>query len=102
MTLAGLLTFSILTGCAPKVIREMPRMGKEAVPDLQLEPRPKLSLTDEQIIALHKFSPAITGEFLKNQAAWQAYAEVAEAAVQGYRDYLKRIFQVENKEQGKQ
>lgn len=67
-------------------------MGERAVPDLQLDERPSLTLTDDEVRALHKFSPVITGKFMKNQLAWEGYADIADATVKGYRDYILKIF----------
>jgi hypothetical protein len=62
------------------------------VPELQLDERPRLSLTDQEIEAIYKASPTGTGKILKNQTHWIAYADIADAAVQGYRDYIRNVF----------
>lgn len=70
-------------------------MAERAVPDLQLDERPSLDLTDDEARALHKFSPVITGKFMKNQLAWEGYADIADATVKGYRTFILKIFSEE-------
>jgi hypothetical protein len=62
------------------------------VPNLQLDERPVLNLTDQEIEAIYKASPTGTGKILKNQTHWIAFADIADAAVQGYKDYIKSVF----------
>ena len=67
-------------------------MGEKAVPNLPLDERPDLDLTDAEITAIFKASPTGTSKILKNQARWAGYADIAEAAVASYKDYLRGIF----------
>ena len=67
-------------------------MGEKAVPNLPLDERPILDLTDAEITAIFKASPTGTSKILKNQTRWAGYADIAEAAVEGYKSYLKGIF----------
>jgi hypothetical protein len=67
-------------------------MGEKAVPELQLDERPSLDLSDDEVRAMHKFSPVITGKFMKNQLAWEGYADIADATMKEYRAYILRIF----------
>ena len=67
-------------------------MGEQAVPNLPLDERPVLNLTDAEITAIFKASPTGTGKILKNQSQWAGYADIAEAAVESYKSYLKGIF----------
>ena len=67
-------------------------MGEQAVPNLQLDDRPVLDLTDTEITVIYKASPTGTGKILKHQARWIGYADIADAAVKGYQDYLRSLF----------
>jgi hypothetical protein len=67
-------------------------MGAQAVPELTLADRPALELTDAEITAFYKASPQGVGKILKNQYSWRGYADVADAAVKGYQDYLLKVF----------
>ena len=67
-------------------------MGEQAVLNLSLDERPILDLTDAEITAIYKASATGTGKILKNQARWIGYADIADAAVTGYKDYLRDIF----------
>ena len=60
--------------------------------NLPLSDRPSLDLTDAEITAIYKASPTGTGKILKNQAGWIGYADIADAAVTGYKNYLRDIF----------
>ena len=74
---------------------QMPKLGKEAVPNLQLSDRPELEqFTQEEMKTIPR---SAHGKILKNQAAWWGYADIAEAAVKGYRDYIERVFSESNK-----
>ena len=67
-------------------------MGEQAVLNLSLDERPILDLTDAEITAIYKASATGTGKILKNQAGWIGYADIADAAVTGYKNYLRDIF----------
>ena len=67
-------------------------MGEQAVPNLPLDERPVLDLTDAEITTIFKASPTGTSKILKNQTRWAGYADIAEAAVEGYKGYLRGIF----------
>lgn len=74
---------------------QIPKIGKEAVPNLQLSERPELEwFTQEELEAIPR---SAHGKILKNQAAWWGYADIAEAVVKGYRNYIERIFSVGKK-----
>jgi hypothetical protein len=88
----ALFSFLTLTGCAPQIKYTIPPLQEKAVPNLPLEPRPRLDLTDEEIMSLEKFSSVITGKILKNQSRWWAYGDVADAAVKGYQDFILSVF----------
>lgn len=60
--------------------------------NLPLDDRPVLDLTDAEITAIYKASPTGTGKILKNQARWGGYADISEAAVGGYKSYLRDLF----------
>ena len=90
---AMLIVCSIcFTGCASQTKLSLPPMGEKAVPILPLDERPVLDLTDADITAIFKASPTGTSKILKNQTRWAGYADIAEAAVEGYKSYLKGIF----------
>jgi len=90
--IAGFLICFGLTACAEKKVYTLPPVGEAGVPNLALDPRPKLDLTDKEKLDLYHFSPIITGKILKNQARWAGYANIADASVQGYQDYLWKLF----------
>jgi hypothetical protein len=73
-------------------IYTLPPLGERAVPDIFLPDRPKLKFTDKEIQTIIKMSPKIAKEILKNQIEWGGYADIANAAVEGYRDYIRSIF----------
>ena len=88
MILASMVCM-IGTGCAkpPLVI---PQIGSQAVPNILLPERPELDpFTKEEMKAIPR---SAHGKILKNQAAWWGYASIAQAAVQGYRDYILTVF----------
>jgi hypothetical protein len=65
-------------------------MGEQAVPSILLPDRPELDqFTKEEMIAIPR---SAHGKILKNQAAWWGFADLAQAAIQGYRDYIKTVF----------
>ena len=98
LTLATLLGSLIcFTSCGGQTKYSLPPMGEAAVLNLPLADRPILDLTDAEITAIYKASPTGTGKILKNQAGWIGYADVADAAVEGYRNYLRDIFSAKKK-----
>ncbi len=72
-------------------------MQEKAVPDLQLDERPTLDLTDEEVTLLHKTSPVITGKFMKYILAVEGYEDIADDVVKGYRDFILKIFTEEKR-----
>ena len=64
----------------------------DAVPSLTLADRPTLDLSDAEILAIYKVSPVATGKILKNQYSWRGYADVADAAVKSYQDFITKVF----------
>lgn len=70
----------------------MPPMAEKAVPDLQLDERPSLTITDEEAAALQKFSPVITGKIMKYVLGVEGYEDIADDVVEGYRDFILKVF----------
>lgn len=69
----------------------LPQVGPRAVPEIFLADRPAFTpLTQEEF---DKIPITAAGKILKNQTDWIAYADIADAAIQGYRDYLKDLFE---------
>ena len=62
------------------------------MPDLKLDERPSLNLTDEEVGSLHKFSPVITGKIMKFMLAVEGYEDIADDVVKGYRSFILNIF----------
>jgi len=90
--LAILLLLSISLGCAEKAKYQMPPMQERAVPDLQLDERPALTITDDEAAALQQFSPVITGKIMKYVLAVEGYEDIADDVAKGYRDFILHIF----------
>ena len=73
-------------------------MGQQAVPNILLPDRPELdAFTPEEVAAIPR---SAHGKILKNQAAWWGYADIAEAAVSSYREYIKSVFTPSQEKQG--
>lgn len=73
---------------SPKAI--LPQVGPRAVPDIFLADRPTFTpLTQEEF---DKIPITAAGKILKNQTDWEAFASIADAAIQGYRSYIKGLF----------
>lgn len=70
----------------------IPPMEEKALPNLYLDPEPKLTLTDKEITDLYAASPSGVGKILKNQAEWNGNYKIAQAAVDGYRTFIINIF----------
>lgn len=70
----------------------MPPMGEKAVPDLQLDERPPLTITDDEAKALQAWNPVITGKIMKYVLAVEGYEDIADDVVRGYRDFILHIF----------
>lgn len=87
-----LLLLSVSLGCAGKVTYQLPPMAERAVPDLQLDERPGLTINDEEAAALQKFSPVITGKIMKFVLAVEGYEDIADDVVKGYREFILTIF----------
>jgi len=82
----------------------MPPMEERAVPDLQLDERPSLTITDEEAAALQKFSPVVTGKIMKFILGVEGYEDIADDVVKGYRDFILQVFSDEKaikKKEGK-
>ena len=94
LLIAGMLIGFLIcfTGCASQTKSVLPPLGEQAVPNLPLDERPVLDLTDAEITTIFKASPTGTSKILKNQTRWAGYADIAEAAVEGYKGYLRGIF----------
>jgi hypothetical protein len=70
----------------------MPPMAERAVPDLQLDERPAINLTDEEAKALQTWNLIITGKIMKFVLAVEGYEDIADDVVKGYRDFILKIF----------
>lgn len=92
LTLAILLLLSISLGCAEKVKHQMPQMQERAVPDLQLDERPSLTITDDEAKALQAWNPVITGKFMKYVLAVEGFEDIADDVVKGYREFILQVF----------
>jgi hypothetical protein len=82
-------SFLLIMACSsPKAI--LPQVGPRAVPGIFLPERPAFTpLTEDEFNAI----PIIAkGKILKNQTDWTAWADIADAAILGYRDYIKDLF----------
>ena len=90
-TLTVFVLFMSVTGCRPKIIYRIPEMGEKAMPQIELPQRPELEMFSEEELA--KIPLSAHGKILKNQSDWWAYADIAEAAVNGFKDYIKDIFE---------
>jgi len=77
---------------SPIIVYKLPPLGEKAVPNIFLENRPKLQFTDKEFRTLFRISPRIVEKILDNQVEWRGYADIADAAVKGYRDYIRNIF----------
>jgi hypothetical protein len=68
-------------------------VGPEAIPAIELPGRPELtSFTAEE---MQKIPVSAHGKILANQADWWGYADQAEAAVKGLKDYIRKAFKIE-------
>jgi hypothetical protein len=68
----------------------LPPVGPRAVPEIFLADRPAFTpLTEEEFAAI---PITAKGKILKNQTDWTAFADIAEAAIQGYRGYIQSLF----------
>jgi hypothetical protein len=73
---------------APKQV--LPQVGPRAVPEIFLPERPAFSpLTEDEFKAI---PITAKGKILKNQTDWVAWADIADAAIQGYRSYIQGLF----------
>ncbi len=65
-------------------------MQEQAVPNINLPERPELAeFTPEEMAAIPR---SAHGKILKNQAEVWGYCDIAEAGVQGLKDYIKNLF----------
>ena len=53
-----------------------------------------MPFTDEEF---NKIPITAAGKILKNQTDWEAYASIADAAIQGYRSYIQSLFDEKGK-----
>ena len=83
------MTFGLAMGCSsPKAV--LPQVGPRAIPEIFLADRPSFTpLTEAEFAAI---PITAKGKILKNQTDWIAYADIADAAVQGYRGYIQSLF----------
>jgi len=77
--------------CSPKVSHVLPPIGEQAIPNIQLpdEPTPPL-FSDAEFDAIPLTAQ---GKILKYKTDVDAYADIAMAAVEGYRKYLQSLFE---------
>jgi hypothetical protein len=89
MKVATILLVIMSLGCStPKAI--LPQVGPRAVPGIFLADRPAfVPFTDEEF---GKIPITAKGKILKNQTDWTAWADIADAAIQGYRGYIQSLF----------
>ena len=65
-------------------------MGPRAIPGIFLPERPTFTpLTEEEF---NTIPITAKGKILKNQTDWAVWADIVDAAIQGYRDYIKSLF----------
>jgi hypothetical protein len=84
----------LIVGCSsPK--QGLPQVGPRAVPGIFLPERPIFTPLSEEEFS--KIPITAQGKVLKNQTDWIAWADIADAAVQGYRDYIKSLFNEQTK-----
>ena len=85
-------SFLLTAACsAPKQV--LPQVGPRAVPGIFLPERPVFSpLTEDEFKAI---PITAKGKILKNQTDWTAWADIADAAIQGYRGYIQSLFDKE-------
>lgn len=68
----------------------LPQVGPQATPGIFLPERPTFKpLTQEEC---DKIPITAKGKLLKFDTDWTAWADMADIAVQGYRDYIKSLF----------
>ena len=83
-----------LTGCsAPNAI--LPPVGDLAIPEIYLVPRPVPPVFTDPEFAL--MSIEVQAKILKFLMAWDSYANIADMAVEQYRDYLQGLFSKDRK-----
>ena len=77
-------------GCFGPKKQTLPQVGPRAIPDIFLPDQPSPTpFTDEEF---NQIPIQALGKILKNQTDWQAAWDIAQAAIQGYRDYIKSLF----------
>lgn len=65
-------------------------MGPQAVPGIFLPERPTFkALTQDEA---DKTPITVKGKLLKYDSDWVAWADMADIAIQGYRDYITDLF----------
>lgn len=73
----------------------LPQLSPEAVPAIELPARPELTpFTEEE---MQKIPVTAHGKILANQADWWGYADVSEAALKTYKNYIRGVFKMEEK-----
>ena len=76
----------------------LPQVGPRAVPELMLADRPAFTPFTEDEFS--KIPITAKGKVLKNQTDWTAFGDIADAAVAGYRGYIKSLFDAEGAKAG--
>jgi hypothetical protein len=91
MKIATILFVAImLFGCSTPAKVVLPSVGPRAVPAILLGDRPTFTpLTQAEFDAI---PIQAKGKILKNQTDWTAWADIANAAIQGYRGYIGSLF----------
>lgn len=68
----------------------IPQVGKLAIPEIYPPERPETQLYTQE--ELDSMPITVKGKILKTHTSWVAYADLADAAIQAYRDYLAGVF----------
>ena len=75
--------------CSTPPIVQLPQAGRRAVPDIFLGERPQpVPLTEQEFEAI---PITAQGKIIQNQVNWIAYADVADVAIQGYREFITNL-----------
>lgn len=73
----------------------LPQVGRAGIPEINLPDRPAPPVfTEDEFKAM---PITVKGKILKSHTSWVAWADIADAAVKGYRDYLKELFDKDKK-----
>jgi hypothetical protein len=90
MKIATILLAIMLFGCSTPAKVVLPQVGARAIPEIFLADRPIFTPLSQD--EFDKIPITAKGKILKNQTDWIAWADVANAAIQGYRSYIASLF----------